>query len=222
MKIPFIELKELLTEYNAVLHKAQTNTFFTVDTDLQHNEIENVAALLKKMSKEKKQSIKEQNETKANLLLCLGFAANAVQEELRMIISLKTNEAEAAWNCLINAQEMVAAVMRNHPFGADYLEGYGYKLQGYETLLFPKMTFSSAGFTIKSSQCSICKAPYANCDHIKGNAYMGQMCTEIIQKIERFEEVSIVDHPENKRCRILSYSEGNKRIDALTHREITD
>lgn len=220
MKIPFIELKDLLTEYNVVLHNVQSNTFFTVDIDLQRTEIENIASLLKKMAKEKKRSVKEQNETKANLLLCLEFAANALQEELRMIICLRTDEAGAAWNCLINAQELVAAVIRNHPFGGDYLQGYAHKLQDYETLLFPKMAFSSAGFIVKNSRCSICKSPYANCDHTKGKVYMGKMCTEIIQKIDRFEEVSIVDHPDDKRCRILAYSDGNKHIDVLTHREI--
>ena len=80
------------------------------------------------------------------------------------------------------------------------------------------MFFSSVGGIIKKSNCSICKEPYSKCNHIKGRLYNGELCVREVIEME-LEEVSLVDVPANKHCRMLTTSFDGKSVDLLTLRE---
>ena len=57
------------------------------------------------------------------------------------------------------------------------------------------------------------------CNHIKGKLYNGEMCVRMVTEME-LEEVSLVDIPANKQCRVLTTTYNGKTVDSLTLREI--
>jgi len=58
--------------------------------------------------------------------------------------------------------------------------------------------FSIAG-AVRESQCSLCNADYAECNHISGLDYEGRSCSNIIRDVD-LVEVSIVEEPINPGC----------------------
>ena len=48
---------------------------------------------------------------------------------------------------------------------------------------------------------------------------MGELCLTLISEME-LEEVSFVDNPANKHCRIMTIEHDEKTIDILTLREV--
>lgn len=218
MILPFRELEPLLARYNDIMEETQSKAIFVRGIELQEHQIIIVDKLLAELDAAKDYAVTEQNERKANFLRCLYYASEAVKLELQMIVNLKKDNANAAWNCLVNAQGLIGTSMRNNPFGGDYLEGFSKRLHMYEVLLFPKLQFVSSGGFIVRSECSICGEPYGMCDHIKGKLYMGKMCQQLIHEID-LEEVSFVDNPADKTCRVISFSDGGKNYDVFTHRE---
>ena len=71
----------------------------------------------------------------------------------------------------------------------------------YESL-YPYKFFASSEIVIEKSKCSICGKSMQSieCDHIIGNLYWGKLATEHVEKIKSLPAISIVTHPENKRC----------------------
>lgn len=222
MKNPFTELDDFINHFNSLLKTAQSKAIFVRAIEIQKEQIGILESLLKDILKEKSKAKKEKNNKKANLLLCMELSANAVINELTMIVKLKEDKPDEAWDALINSQDQISLAMRNQPFGGDYLNNYAHKLYSYEKILFPEMYFASRGCTVSKSKCSICGSPIEECDHMKGYAYMGEICVEIIEKIESFDEVSLVKNPADKRCRILGFPEDGKTYDIFTHREMKD
>ena len=59
------------------------------------------------------------------------------------------------------------------------------------------------------------------CDHLRGRAYMGKECLRCIKQAKLLE-VSLVDNPANKRCRIISLTDGDGvERDFLTLRPVS-
>lgn len=73
----------------------------------------------------------------------------------------------------------------------------------------------SPGIIIRKWECSVCHGDFEKCVHEIGQVYNGVKCEAIAKDIE-FTEVSIVDHPQDARCRItdllLIKEENNRRI----------
>ena len=90
----------------------------------------------------------------------------------------------------------------------------------YESL-YPYKFFASSEIVIEKSKCSICGKSMQSieCDHIIGNLYWGKLATEHVEKIKSLPAISIVTHPENKRCVLelceesLTEAEKFKKID---------
>jgi hypothetical protein len=139
-----------------------------------------------------------------------------VQERARALVALKEDRASDAWDNLIEAQGHVSTAIKSHD-NFRYLEKYADKLSAIEQLLFPPQTFCSPGMIVKESECSICKQDYGECDHVKGRAYMGELCVRIITKAE-LREISLVKEPANKHARALHFSEKEGNRDIITWR----
>lgn len=93
-------------------------------------------------------------------------------------------------------------------------------LEDYERL-YPYFIFASSEYVIKKSHCSICGKSMQSlaCPHIKGHLYFGEVAIEIIDEIKEFQAVSLVSHPENKRC-IMELSDDN-RSDEEKHSKLS-
>lgn len=74
-------------------------------------------------------------------------------------------------------------------------------LISYESL-YPYTIFASSEFVVTKSHCSICgkSMQSLDCPHIRGNLYWGEVATEVVDEIKKFQAVCIVSHPEDKRC----------------------
>lgn len=213
-------MDELIKIYNATTLDAERACFYTRSIDFQKNCIKELEVLAQEIDSSLKEYIEQFNEESANLALYLKTTVLALKNEVQMWVYLKTEEYDNAWDALISAQNGLTASLRIRP--TEYnLENRLRHLEGVERLVFPPQTFSSHGSIVKKSTCSICNGPYQECDHIKGRPYMGQFCVEIIEELQLLE-VSIVEHPKDKRCRVTSISDNTGRKRDLFTWELID
>lgn len=221
MNIHFIEVKEILEEFNQVIAKAENIAIYSRDIELQKKEREKLSKFIKKAEKLIKENKEKYSEPELNLILCLILSAESIDSELSMIICLKNGEMDAAWASLIRAQKLISVVATNHPISdGNYLQGLLSKLDAFEKLLFPRMMFASTGGIIKKTRCNICGLEYENCEHLKGKMYKGELCVREIHEID-LEEVSLVENPADKLCRQLEVEYNGKMVDILTLKEKT-
>lgn len=207
---------ELIEEFNEKIHATQKKAIFTRNIEIQKSECELLRLWQEDLEKTKIEYIAESREEESNFILLLICSIETIKQELCMLIQLKQGNMANAWDALITAQNLTQTVARNHPVDGSYLSGYSERLHHYETILFPEMVFSSIGGIVEESECSICKGPYGECDHIKGYFYMGQVCSNIISRMN-LKEVSIVENPANKHCRMMYVTDKNgDKIDLLT------
>ena len=160
-----------------------------------------------------------EDEEAANAMLSYIYAIQSVALELKMWVALKDDQAVDAWGHLVEAQNCARWAGQAYP-GALDVDNVVRHLDVLERVLFPPQLFSSPAMLIRSSECSICGEDYAECPHVVGRAYMGEPCCQIIHKAE-LDEVSIVENPANKHCRIISFSDGDVQRDPLTWRPVS-
>lgn len=209
----------ILKDFNELAKLAQTKAFITIDIELQKEAIKTIQEYRKGLADKKEVYREEKLENEANLIYCLENSLLAVEYELSMLVNIKENKMSEAWSNLVDAQVIYETVVRNSFFSIESEKGYLERLEYYEKLLFPPMMFSSVGGIIKKSHCSICDNDYDNCNHIKGKLYNGECCTRIISEMI-VEEISLVDIPANKHCRVLTTDCNGKTVDVLTLKQV--
>ena len=219
MLVFFENPKLLIDEFNQMAAIAQKKAFITVGIEIQKEEIETIQNYLKELSELKSEFVKKDLENEANLVYCIENSLLAIAYELQMLVHLKEDKMSEAWNNLVRAQVIYGTVISNSPFQSEENDNYLNRLEQYEKLLFPNLYFQSVGGIIKESHCSICNQKSGKCYHIKGKLYKGKLCTRVITDIQ-LEEVSLVENPANKHCRVLSIEQNGKVIDIMTLREI--
>lgn len=159
--------------------------------------------------------IAELNEEKANLWLAAENLCTGIIHCIQMFLDLKRNKPDSAWNRLVEAQNHASWSCDKN----DHLNSLPYEYTTYfedlEKNLFPPQQFNSISFLAKT-KCSICNSPMSECDHIRGNAYMGRHCIEIITEFIPLH-VAIVDRPGDKKCRDTHYGTSkDKMINIMT------
>ncbi|MFK7050201.1 hypothetical protein FLACOL_00170 [Flavobacterium columnare] len=219
MMIFFENPNLLISEFNEMASIAQKKAFITVGIEIQKEEIETIQNYIQNLNSLKKEYANKNFENEANLVYCIENSLLAIANELQMLVYIKEDKMNEAWNSLVKAQVIYGTVISNSTFQDESNEKYLTKLAQYEKLLFPHLFFQSVGGIIKKSHCSICKEKSGKCNHIKGKLYNGELCTRIITEME-LEEISLVKNPANKHCRIISIEQNGKNIDILTLREI--
>lgn len=211
---------DLLDRIEKEVERFSRYGFIVRAIELQKDAVEDLNELLIEIKDIKEQFIQRENEPCANSLLSYELFVKGLIYEIQMLIEIKEDNPSKAWDSLVSAQTCVEASLRIGFRSEELLKNYVIRLHYLEKLLFPLQMFMSVGFIAEESHCSLCEDDYENCDHIKGMAYMGKMCVEIFKKCYKLEEVSIVDNPADKRCRVYTIGEEGKKIDFLTLREI--
>lgn len=212
------EIKAFLKHFNSVTDHCGRFCCMTRGVEFQTAAIDDLEKLLSETRKVKHSCVEKNDEDLANLVLSLEAMANSMQSELRMWVSLKQDEPNKAWSHLVKAQVDAASSIRAHESAA-HIETYVKRLRRLEEILFPVQAFNSIGHIVKKSRCSICDGEYAECDPLKGKAYMGEFCVrEILDS--KLIEVSLVGDPANRDCRIthIEDDDGVYR-DVMTWRE---
>lgn len=201
-------VKQFYIEFSEITNDLQKFCFITRSLEFQLEACNTAQELQEKAGKLKQQMISEDDEDAANAMLSIEEMITALLSELRMWIALKGEDADAAWAQLVSAQYAARTAMQAHMV-ASHLDGYINHLHDLERVLFPPLAFFSPSYIIEHSTCSICGQEYGECDHIVGKAYMGQICTRLIEKVKEITEVSLVDEPANKRARITKITDDN-------------
>lgn len=212
---------DLLAEYDAVAKEIQSMTFLARASELQESTLGIADEFLQKLAAHKAASISDGDETAANQALAMELAIRAVRAELSMWLRLKRDDPEGAWDDLVTAQytrNAASSVHRQIGVETIQLDNLSEKLLLVEHWLFPPQMFTSIGGTVDRRECSICGHDYEACDHIRGRAYMGELCYTIIREFTRLEEVSIVNEPADKRCRITHFSDRGQMRNKMTWR----
>jgi hypothetical protein len=205
---------EFIESLEDTINEAVRYCFAVRSTRLQMEwalRIDELASTVSTLNEEMQECSEEDS---ANALLSVEMGLRALSHELRMWVSLKTEKVREAWEYFVSAERNAANAVSIHPVSAKLL-GYLERLRRIEKVVFPTQLFNSVGMIVIDSHCSICKLPYEECDHEKGKAYMGKYCSEIITNVD-LREVSIVEEPRDKRCRVFTMTENGIEIDTLT------
>jgi len=213
-------LDQLREEFERLAEEAQTLTFLPRGTELQEQACARIEGFLGVLAATKVACVQSLDEVGANTVLDLELSLEVVRAELNMWLDLKRDAPEAAWDSLVSAQDLCEnAIQVRRQVGGDSsgLENLSMKLLLIEQMVFPPQAFNSVGGIADRRECSVCGGDYETCDHIKGRAYMGQVChTRLF--LREVREVSIVTDPANKRCRITHFSDQGKMRNKMTWR----
>lgn len=212
------EITDILEDFRDVIGKHTKFLYFTRGIECQNSSIKELQEFMKKITKCKEGMIEQKDEESANIMLSLEYFLDAFLNELNMLVSLKEDRMDEAWNSLILAQSSLRSSFQANDIplklgGEAHLQ----RLYLFEKLLFPPQTFFSIGGIVKKAICSICDQEYGKCGHLLGKPYMGKLCHRKIIEMD-LKETSIVDNPANKLCRMTSFGENGAFRDALTWR----
>ena len=216
------KMRLLRDDFLELIKESECYLFMCRSDKLQSDRISNIKKFMKRLAEEKAVAIGSCDEGSANELLAYEYMLDAISNELQMYVALKSGSAGVAWSRLVDAQMASCHAVKSHSV-AEYLEKIHIpRLIELERLLFPKQIFMSTGMIVDKSECSICGSDYGDCDHIKGHAYMGVLCARIVTKA-RVREVSFVEYPASKHCRVLSFvGDDGVRRDALSLDEVDE
>ena len=200
-----IEEREIIK----TLENKLTYLFITRDKTIFEEQLSLLKTLKSKILETKNEFIDQQNENEANKWLSIENICLAIIEGSNLFLALKQNDPDSAWNHLITAQ--------NHSHWSNNEYGLAGNIQrdcishfnNIELVLFPPQSFMSISMISEKSECSICHKEFSECEHIRGEAYMGKACSEIATKIRDMHHIAIVSHPDDKRCRVTHYGDKN-------------
>lgn len=207
-------LKEIDVKFVEIFNDCERFACLARDKFFQIESCEKLEGFKQEILNKKSIAIQKEDEESANRILYYQLITQTLISELKMWISFKDNQPDKAWEHLVNSQSNLTGALKAFDV-SDLLEPYVEKLDQLEQLLFPKMLFASVGFKALKKTCSICNTNYDDCDHIKGRPYLGSLCYVTIEGCE-LEEVSIVDEPANKHCRMLTIEENGIVRDLMT------
>ena len=209
---------KFVDDFNSVLEEAHKMCFITRDAQIQTETIDFLIDFQSRLSSLKAESVDQGKEDAANMLLGFECVTRTIRSELGMYLLLKKEQPDDAWRELINAQYAALGAIRAHQ-GFSHLENKVLQLEAIEELVFPPQVFLSAGMTLHDVECSVCNESYLECDHVKGKPYMGELCGFIIKEAS-LDEVSIVDEPADKRCRVTHFGsrDGTQNRNRMTWR----
>jgi hypothetical protein len=208
------KLKEYLSYYNDIISRCEIMAIITRDSNLQRSAVEELSQLITDIQTLKELAIRENDENEANGFFSLACAATSLQFAIKMWLLLKQDKPDEAWDALIDAQAAAVGALKAHSVSS-HLEGFCELLHTVERIIFPSQVFASSGFTVIDEECSICGGDYEDCEHISGKPYMGKFCYIIVKKA-KLNEVSIVEEPADKKCRITHFDDGGGSRNRMT------
>lgn len=214
------KIEDFIKKFITVMHDCDKFCFITRGEEFQKKAIEELINLENEAKDLKDKFIKLKDESSANILLSLESLIKTKINEFKMLLALKKDKPDKAWDFLIDAQSYARRSMQASVISELNQEGYIKKLFLMEKILFPPQTFLSPGIVVQGTKCSICGKDYDKCNHLVGKAYMGKICYRIVKKIKELKEMSIVEEPANKHARVTSLGEKNAERNTMTWRLI--
>ena len=208
-------------EYKIIetLEHEMTYLFITRDKTIFDEQIALLNKLKSKIIETKNKFIAQQDENNANKWLSIEYICLSIIDGLNLFVKLKENDPDTAWNHLIGAQHHVHWSCLVCELPKTIQRDCFSHFSNIELVVFPPQEFMSTSL-VTESKCGICQKVFSECDHIRGEAYMGRMCTEIATKIRKVNHVAIVTDPDDKSCRVTHY--GNKNPPTVNKMTLLD
>lgn len=123
--------------------------------------------------------------------------------------SILNQKFSSSWDSLQDALDLLRLVKRFSQIDIEFFETQLIELEK----IYPYNVFFSIGATVERFDCSICGVDIdtEECPHMRGHLYGGVMVHAIVQKIVEMDHVSIVLHPEDKRC-VVRYDDTGEQF----------
>lgn len=203
-----------LQKFNEQVTAAEVFIIATRSSKLQKETLSDLNTLYEQATEEKRAAQANKNEEYANILLGCQCVIMALASSIAMWLFIKEGDPDKAWDKLIEAQNSSINAMRasdsfNH-VGSLYQH-----LSVIEQLVFPPQVFISSGMIAQEQTCSICNKNYEDCEHIVCMPYNGEFCSIRMGKFEA-DHVAIVKSPVDKRCRVVSFDDGDITRNKMT------
>jgi len=149
------------------------------------------------------------SEASRNMALVLGILFRGLENfaNLFEIVNVeqwwnKQKTVERAWTLLQDSKDRIEyAGIHLHSKMIDLVLAQIQKIDELFFSHFGPGLYVSPEIMVRKELCSICKSDFRGCSHIAGRIYNGVRCVTISQDI-RLKSVSIVEAPEDPRCRI--------------------
>ena len=83
---------------------------------------------------------------------------------------------------------------------------------------YPYKLFFSIGATVEFFECSVCGQDIDSqeCSHVRGSLYGGVMAYAIARNIMQMDHISMVAHPQDKRC-VVSYEDSGEQFKLIRY-----
>lgn len=123
--------------------------------------------------------------------------------------SILDHRFSESWCLLQDSLDLLRSIKRFSLIDIHFFEDQLVELER----TYPYNVFFSIGATVESFECSICGQDIDSqqCPHVRGNLYGGVMAYAIAKNIMQLDHVSIVAHPEDKRC-VVSYEDTGEQF----------
>jgi len=213
------KVSKFLIDFEESINRNEKFLPYTRGIEFQRNSVIELETLMKRLVQLKEDMIQIQDEDSANIMLGLEQYLNVYIHELKMLVLLKEDKMDDAWQALITAQCSLRSSLQASDVALRFdAKDHLQRLFVIEKLFFPPQTFVSVGLTAYSSICSICDQEYGQCNHVVGKPYMGNLCYRIVTDVKAAREVSFVDEPGSKFCRVTQFSDNNEWRNWMTWR----
>lgn len=194
----FKKIKKDLDEYCMLLYKLD---FCNIEEDYKK--------LIQSLESIKNFTIKENNETFANSTFVVKLYISLIYEYSKFLQEIKKDNFRGSWNCLQDCIDIIDLYSKYESSKSiKELINYFEKIER----LYPYKVFSSIEAKFSNITCSICGRDILDtlCNHRAGEIYFGEMCHEVINKIERLDAVALVTSPQDKRCIVELVEDSNE------------
>jgi hypothetical protein len=184
--------------------------------DLYENS-KSIEKIEKTIASLKKKFVKNNDESNANFMWCLGGVAHVFSEYFGAFRMIKSGKFYDGW-CRLELAEISLIGIRKHLdpilFKKFKLDDVSEKILHWQSL-FPYKMFYSPEFVAKEKKCSICGSTMdirQRCKHIAGELYDGEECHRVLTKVE-FVGLSLVENPVQKYSVAFTSGVDGEKID---------
>jgi hypothetical protein len=215
-----LTVAEIFQLYNQTIDRVFNLNVLSRAVALQQSEIDELDRYIARIKQYKYWAIDKADERLANLFFHCQCLLQSLQASLHVWVVLKTDRPSEAWSHLIDAQEYLDVSRKAKP--DSNIAQFEERLRAMERSLFPSQNlYNSAGFSETIGKCSICRQPFAMCDHLEGQIYTGQLCRRMDRKILNVEHAALVRSPRDRRCILVKKSNDDGRmIDRFTLEDV--
>lgn len=111
-----------------------------------------------------------------------------------------------SWDTLQDVLDLLRLIKKFSRFDATSLFKFLERQAQSLELLYPYSLFCSIEAVVGRADCSICgkNIESMECIHIAGELYRGKLAYGIVKEFKKLLSVSLVENPEDKRCKITS------------------